>query len=347
MDKQFCPNCEKSGPVEVIRKDETIKVRDMDIRTTSTVSKCSVCHETFATETQEEENLRKAYDEYRRQKKLLTPSEIKQLREQYGLSQTNFSRWLGWGDITVHRYESGALQDSVHNETLILLHDPKNAQMLLDSTKGNLDDATRQRLEKKISDLLSEDLNQRIESDLETALSAEDPSELNGYRRFDIERFENLVLYIIKKVGPSFKTALNKFLWYIDFGFYQEQTKSITGAKYVKFPHGPVPKGYDYIFANMVEKGQLEAEEVSFVNHDTGEEFTGEKYRNLVAPNTDLFQGNELKTADQWISLLKGKSATELGNLAHEEKGYKDTNDKEPISYKYASELKLHIGADK
>jgi hypothetical protein len=39
----------------------------------------------------------------------------------YGLSQTTFSRWLGWGDITVHRYESGSPQDSAHNETLMLL----------------------------------------------------------------------------------------------------------------------------------------------------------------------------------------------------------------------------------
>ena len=46
-----------------------------------------------------------------RGKGFLQPEEIEKIRKQYGLSQKNFARLLGWGDITIHRYESGAIQD--------------------------------------------------------------------------------------------------------------------------------------------------------------------------------------------------------------------------------------------
>lgn len=339
MIKQFCPNCEKSTLVDILTKKETIKVRDMTIPAISVVSKCSECQGIFATESQEEANLQKAYAEYRAAKKLLSHSDMKQIRQLYGLSQTNFSRWLGWGDVTMHRYESGSLQDTVHNETLLLLKDPRNAKVLLENYKENLDPITAERLEKTISNLISQDQNQMITFDLETALTADPPSQFNGYRRFNMERFENLVLYIIEKAGPSFKTALNKFLWYIDFGFYAEQTQSITGSKYLKFAHGPIPKSYDYLFANMTEKGLLKVEEIQFKN------YSGERYHTLTRANTDLFQGNELKAMDQWIKKLKQKArnAKQLSDLAHMEKAYQLTKDEEPISYQYACELKIKI----
>ena len=98
----------------------------------------------------------------------------------------------------------------------------------------------------------------------------------------------------------------------------------------------------------MVEIGFLEMKEVTFKDR-SGKEFVGEQYKSLVDPITDLFQGNELKAVDQWIKelKLKAKTATMLKNLAHREKAYLATKYKEPISYHYASELKLHVGVDK
>jgi len=116
--KMFCPKCDKTQPVKTIQRQETFTVRDEKVSVLSEMNVCSVCKEEFATTEQEEENVRKAYDEYRRENGLLTHSEVRDVRVQYGLSQTAFSRWLGWGDVTIHRYESGSLQDAVHNEAL-------------------------------------------------------------------------------------------------------------------------------------------------------------------------------------------------------------------------------------
>lgn len=336
--KMFCPMCRKTRPVTIVQKDEELKVRDALIRTTSTVMVCSVCKEEFAGTAQEEANVARAYAEYRKLKSLLTPSEIKAIRDTYELSQTNFSRWLGWGDITIHRYESGGLQDAVHNETLLFLRDPRNALLLVEKHRNNLDAASAERLEKKVAALLSAETAHLIGADLATSLAAAPPSEFNGYRRFDVDRFENLVLYVLEKVGPTFKTGMNKFLWYIDFGFFRAQTQSVTGCQYLKFPHGPIPKSYDFLFAGMIEKGSLAVEEVSFSTKG----YVGERYSPAVKANTDLFQGNELKTADSWIKLLQGKTSKDLSDLAHKEKAYLMTADKTAISYNFAVELKVH-----
>lgn len=333
--KRFCPNCDKTQPVKTVQREETLNVRETPIKTVSALTECFSCHETFATEAQEKENVRKAYDEYRRQKALLSPSEVRDVRVIYGLSQTGLSQWLGWGEITIHRYESGSLQDAAHNETLMLLKDPRNAKKLLEKHRDNLDSATATNLEKTISSLLDTGVAGLIESDLAASLAMVEPSEYNGYRRFDVDRFENLVLYVLENAGPSFKTAINKFLWYIDFGYFREQTRSITGSQYLRFPHGPIPKSYDFLFAGMVEKGALELEEM------TAKNYSGERYGAKTKANMDLFQGNELKLIDSFISALKGRSSKQLSDMAHKENAYIVTKDRQSISYRHANDLRF------
>ena len=59
-EKKFCPKCEKTRPVKAVQQKETLPVRDAKIDVLSQVTVCSVCGEVFATEAQEEENIRQA-----------------------------------------------------------------------------------------------------------------------------------------------------------------------------------------------------------------------------------------------------------------------------------------------
>jgi putative zinc finger/helix-turn-helix YgiT family protein len=341
MGKQFCPHCLEDRLVQTTREEKLLRVRDLDIPVSIESFVCDTCGKTFAAEEQEEENLHRAYEEYRRRKCLLSPTEIVEIRRTYGLSQPAFSRWLGWGDITVHRYESGAPQDSSHNETLMLLKDPRNARAIFEKTRANLDEEAAERLAKTLDRLLSEKRAALFESDLEMTLQASPPSEFNGNRRFDMARFENLVLYILGKVGPMFKTALIKYLWYIDFGYYRQQTVSITGAEYLTYPYGPVPRSYDPLFGHFADKGLIDVKEVIGVSKDD-KEYVGEIFVSLNKANMDLFQGSELKAIDAWIAILKGKTAEKLSQLTHKEEGYIKTPYRQSISYRYAEKLKLY-----
>ena len=64
-DKGFCPHCDKSRLVEIIRRKETMKVRGTNIRVESVLSRCRSCRKTFATGAQEEKNIRNAYALYK------------------------------------------------------------------------------------------------------------------------------------------------------------------------------------------------------------------------------------------------------------------------------------------
>lgn len=53
--------------------------------------------------------LRTARDLYRQKHGLLTSSNIARLRGRYGLSQRALARLLGWGEVTIQRYEKGVI----------------------------------------------------------------------------------------------------------------------------------------------------------------------------------------------------------------------------------------------
>lgn len=47
---------------------------------------------------------------------LLTSDEIVAIRESYGLSQVDLAKLLGWGEATISRYESKAIQDEAYRK---------------------------------------------------------------------------------------------------------------------------------------------------------------------------------------------------------------------------------------
>ena len=56
------------------------------------------------------ENDKQLYDIYKKQNNLLTNSEIKKIRQKYGLTQKEYALVIGVGEVTVHRFENGAIQ---------------------------------------------------------------------------------------------------------------------------------------------------------------------------------------------------------------------------------------------
>ncbi|MBD3360715.1 helix-turn-helix domain-containing protein, partial [Candidatus Peregrinibacteria bacterium] len=64
----------------------------------------------------------------------------------------------------------------------------------------------------------------------------------NESGKFNHQKFEEVLLYILEKVGakPNIgETALFKLLYFIDFDFYEKHGQFITGATYMKNHHGP------------------------------------------------------------------------------------------------------------
>lgn len=335
MENGFCPHCEKSTPLIPIKRERPVRVKKIELSIVETLYACNLCKNEFATEEQEASNIAKAYDAYRRREKLLTPAAIRSLRRRHGLSQGDFSTWLGWGAITVHRYENGALPDAAHNELLCLLATPQNSKALLDRNGHHLGPTALGILKTKVSEMLTTSGMDLILDDINDVLSTEEPSQFNGNRKFDIERFEHLVLYVLSKVESCYKTGLNKILWYIDFGAFRDLEISLTGSQYLRWQFGPVPHGFEILYAGMICKKLIRVEEK--IKYDQPCEI----FHSAHPPKKSLFSAAELKLIDSWVSALKTKTSGELKDLSHHEKGYIETAHAKPISYHFAKDLKL------
>lgn len=134
--KKYCPVCGCEQEIKLIQKEETYPVKGEPITIIANVCVCEECGEEIMSIRYDDENLRRAYEQYRIRHGLLQPHEIKAIREKYGISQVSFARIIGVGDKTVARYENGSLQDEAINNLIVLSDDPKNLMKLLEKN-GN------------------------------------------------------------------------------------------------------------------------------------------------------------------------------------------------------------------
>ncbi len=143
--KKYCEECGKNVETKVIAKKEIYDVCGEPVEVDTQVVVCVDCGEEFYSEELDNATLVRAYNEYRRRHKLLLPEEIKEIREQYGLSQRSFAKLLGWGDRTICRYENGSIQDKAHNSLLLFLRKPGNMGRYLTENEVTLNERQKRK----------------------------------------------------------------------------------------------------------------------------------------------------------------------------------------------------------
>ncbi len=330
----LCPVCEIETKVDLVRKEETIKVRGEPIPVPMPLFKCSTCGEEFLDPKSPFDPLDLAYREYRHRHGMLQPEEIKEFRRTHGLTQAELSQLLGWGTATLSRYENGALQDETHEKALRLAMDPRNLLTLIQQSPDTISDPKRQRLVKEIS--MIEDERYTFEAVLSEKLGRYEPDIWSGYKKFDINKLFNAILYFCKE--GVLKTKLNKLLFYSDFTHFKEYSVSITGARYAHLPHGPVPDNFELFFGTMMHEEKLiRVEEETY----EGVDYIGEKFFSLKDPNLSAFTESELRVLFAVNDRFKAIRAKAIRDISHDEKGYKETQNSNLISYAYAEDLRI------
>jgi len=327
----ICPNCEKETELELIQKVEDIKVRGEVIKVEVKYYKCKSCGEEFEDPRSDEDPLDKAYREYRRLHGMIEPEEIRDFRKKFGLTQNEMSRLLGWGGATLSRYENGALQDETHEKSLRLAMDPRNLLKLIETTPNVLPEEKRSRLINELR--AAEEETCSLERVYEERFGKYEASELSGYRKLDLAKLFNAILYFCK--GGVLKTKLNKLLFYADFKHFKDYAVSITGARYAHIPFGPAPDKYALYFATLIENDAIKVEE-NIIGV-----FVGEELISIKEPDFSLFSDSELKILATVKEHFKDFTANKIKDFSHDEKAYKETAPGNIISYEYANDLKL------
>jgi putative zinc finger/helix-turn-helix YgiT family protein len=337
MIKDFCPNCEKITTLENIKTHEDLEVRGERINVPVEYLKCTTCGEEVDNPYYKQDSLVLAYKEYRRRHGMVQPQEIREFRQKYGLTQKELAVLLGFGEVTISRYENGALQDISHDTLLRLIKEPSNMLKLVEERGDLLIEDKRQRL----IELLSQSVERTIQLSIHNLLEYFGKYKadiFSGFRTFNQDKMFQAILYFCQ--DGTLKTKLNKLLFYADFLNYFNNSVSITGAKYVHLQYGPVPDNYQLFLAYLVNEGSLNIIETAIYD------YTAEMIYSNVKSDLSIFTEFEIITLEYVKYYFKEYTAILISDYAHKEKGYLETTEKEIISYSYAHYLQLLINKD-
>lgn len=147
---------------------------------------------------------------------------------------------------------------------------------------------------------------------------------------YNEQKFTEMLLYVADRLRSGGATKLNKVLFFADFAHVRRTGAPITGARYQKLPWGPAPRRLVPVRDRLVDVGDAHLEHV---------EFLGRTLQRLMpdrAADVSVLTDEELATIDQVLADLDGLIAHQVGDLSHEEPGWRMVGEGETIPYEAA-----------
>ena len=334
--KMECPLCDKVHEIEQrIRVAKTI-IKGEEVNYEENYYFCQNSEEDeneFSTAKMENENLLNARNEYRKAHGLLTSNDIVAIREKYGLSQVDLAKLLGWGEATISRYESKAIQDDAYDNMLRIINDnPLAALDLLQKNGEQFAENKKLAIKQKIMENLDEEGREYLQRKvLESEyVEYEELSDSNGIMKLNIPKLELVISYYASKIKKLYKVKLMKMLWYADSLSYKFHGHAMTGLVYCHEDMGALPIGHYKIgglqFVNMEEECDYESVKYHFLPNDKLDE--------------SELSVEEKEILDKVIEKFKSYTAQQIIEYMHAEIAYKKTADKEIIPFSLAEQIR-------
>ena len=335
MVRGLCSNCEKETRLELVTKEEVIRVRNKPIKVEVQHSKCTECSDEVFDPNLNLDPFDLAYREYRKRYGFLQPEEIRDWRKANKLTQSELAKLLGVGLATISRYENGALQDPSHEKLLRLAMNPSNLLRLIEGSEDVFTEVKKRRLVEALQEIEAD--AHSIDSTIIVSFGNYEPNEYSGYKKLDLEKLYNAILFFCKE--GVLKTKLNKLLFYADFKHYKEYALSITGARYARISFGPAPDNYEIYYGALSSQKAIEFIEEVYPSKYGGEPVVGEIIKAAKKPDLSLFTASELRIMASVQEDFKEYNAREITEFSHKEEGYQETQNGGAISYNYAKKL--------
>lgn len=335
--REYCPYCRKEVDYKIEKRDLK-EFRGIEINTYENVAVCKECHQDLYVNEIEEKNNKRIYELYREKANIIKPQDIVNLRAKYYISQRELTAILGFGKMTINRYERGEVPTKSQSDYIKLLID--NDSNFMEKVKeayknGSINEKTYKKivstnLENEISKDDIQDMYRRV---INNSLELK-PNIFNGYKLFDLELVENIISYISSKVSNLTITSLNKYLWFIDILSFNQRGVSITGLTYQKQQYGPTIIDQRYKEISLLDD--------KYIRNDYEDE-NGTRTIITSNENFDLskLKESEIEIINKIIKLLKNKNVTDISNMSHEEEGWKKTKKFDEISFEYAMNLNI------
>lgn len=276
--------------------------------------------DTWTTTELDEANVFQVYNQYRLKHGIPFPDEIIGLRKHYGLSAAKMSQILGFGINQYRMYEDGEVP-SISNARAIIAAREKNVFL-------SFIDASRSQMKE------SEYANVKMKANCANGdfMMPGQPSEFTGFRSLSYNKIGAIVQMILRSMGPTFVTKMNKLLFYIDFLNYKRHGYGITGLSYRALQFGPVPNDWGKIYGSLPN---VDMEEYVYPSGQSGVRLKeSDEYIN------GMLEKDELTVIDQVCALFKDMNAGEISNISHQEKAWLDNQETHSdITYQAAFSL--------
>ncbi len=322
-----CPTCNGKAELIIEKKNRTFRRQKFEIF--EHFYRCTKCRNEFTNTQLDEVNVNQVYNQYREKYSIPFAEQLTHAREYYGLSASKMSEILGLGTNQYRLYENNEMPTESNGTLLNLVITTRDFRDIVNRKKDII--KTSEKIISHLDKLIEEE--KRVRFDLKKQLFGNSiiPDRFSGYRLPDFGKFANMVLFFINYA--SFKTRLNKFLFYADFAYYKYFGRSISGSAYAAIPNGPVPDQYEYKFSLLAESKIISLE------LDTNLE--AERFVACKSFRQDLFEKDELSIMEIVLDHLKFKKTSDIIELSHNEAAWKSNIDgKKLISYQaYAPKL--------
>ena len=324
-----CPLCDGKADLIIEKRKRSFRKEEFEIF--EHYYRCKKCKNEFTNTEVDEVNTNQVYNQYREKYSIPFPNQLSAARENYDLSAVKMAEILGLGINQYRLYENDEMPTESHGTLLSLVINTKDFRDIVLRKKNNI----------KKSDKIISHLNSLIDSEKCSVLDIKKllfnssiiPNHLTGFTLPDFDKFSNMVLYFIKYA--SFKTRLNKLLFYSDFAYYKYFGKSISGSEYAAIAMGPVPEQYEFKFGLLANE-QIISLELGIIKNKEVEKFNAQcKFKE------ELFVSTEIELMRNVFDHFKYKKTPEIIELSHNELAWKDNKDgNKLISYlEYAPQL--------
>jgi transcriptional regulator with XRE-family HTH domain len=297
--------------------------------------RCVDTGQEFTNDMLDQININQLYNQYREKYGVPFPDEIREIREQYGLSATKMAEILGFGVNSYRQYESGDIPSVASGRLIQAAKDPTEFKKFLEASRAILTPREYKRFSERVDELI-DGQRKNVWSNLltEQIFRHSTPSEFTGYRKPSTAKIASIIAYFSENISDLlWKTKLNKLLFYSDFLHYKRTGHSISGIAYRAIPFGPVPAEYEKLYVKLKDDNLAHVDLVEFADGNYGE-----AVKATHTLKTELFSQAELSTLLEVATKFASASTKQIVTASHTEKAWQENEPARAlISYqKYA-----------
>ena len=261
--------------------------------------------DTYTTTELDEVNMAQVYNQYRVRYGIPFVDEIEQIKEDYGLSSSKLAMILGFGENQIGNYLDGEIPNKANGKALSVIRNVTLFEEYVEMAKSQLGERAYQKIKWRIEEVKKRTADPRVA----IIFPIKERSIYNGYAAQDIFKIKDVIMCALSRMGYTFKTKMNKILFYIDMVSYRERGVAITGLAYKSEKYGVIPFRNEQVFS-LLEIPQT-------VIYDDDRELTPFSFDNeYVIKNINE---EERRIIEMVCDKFRGLNSREISEINHKE----------------------------